>query len=45
MTMNDGECPEGCGRIFSDFEDPQKGMNWHIILNHKERAKKMGLIK
>ena len=44
MTDNDGTCPVCDQEIISDFEDPNEGMNWHIILKHPDRAREEGLI-
>ena len=44
MTDNDGTCPVCDQEIISDFEDPNEGMNWHIILKHPDRAREEGLV-
>ena len=41
---SNGACPVCDQEIISDFEDPNEGMNWHIILKHPDRAREEGLI-
>ena len=35
---SNGTCPVCDQEIISDFEDPNEGMNWHIILKHPDRS-------
>ena len=41
---SNGTCPVCDQEIISDFEDPNEGMNWHIILKHPDREREEGLI-